>query len=64
MMDVILKPTDVQKMLRCSKYNAYKLFSQPGFPALQIGKEYYIKESDFNKWFDTYKGKNVKFELL
>lgn len=60
--DRILKPKDIQAIFQCSEYKAYKLFDQQDFPALKIGREYYIKESDLNEWFDTYKGS--EYELL
>lgn len=58
----ILKPKDVQEIFQLSQYKVYKLFDQQDFPALRIGREYYVKESDLNEWFDTYKGS--EYELL
>lgn len=54
--DRILKAKDLKKMFGCSDYKLYKILSQPDFPAVKIGRDYYVKESDFDKWFDTYKG--------
>ena len=46
--DRILKAKDLKKMFGCSDYKLYKILSQPDFPAVKIGRDYYVKESDLD----------------
>ncbi|MFR2774753.1 MAG: helix-turn-helix domain-containing protein [Anaerostipes sp.] len=57
--DNILKVKDVRKILGCSEYKVYKIFAQPDFPSVKIGREMYIKESDFTRWFNHNIGKEI-----
>lgn len=53
----ILKVEDIRKKMGIGRDRAYALMRSKGFPAMQMGKTYYITESNFYKWLDDYAGK-------
>lgn len=46
-------PTEVSRLLKVSKTEAYNIFHSDGFPSFRLGeKKLRVTESDFNKWLE------------
>lgn len=46
----ILKPKDIQKILRIGKNKTMDIFHRDDFPCYKIGKNFYIVEEHFTEW--------------
>ena len=57
----MLTAKDIKAIIGCSKNRAYELMHSRGFPSIQIGHRFYVKEEAFNNWIGTYTGR--KFML-
>ena len=55
----MLTPKDVSLLIGLGLNNTYKIFKLKGFPKFQIGKKFYVYESDLKKFFDEYKGSTI-----
>ena len=55
--DKILTATDLQKVFSCGKNRAYQLLHASGFPTLKICGRYYVKQSELDRWIETYTGR-------
>lgn len=42
--------SEIQKMLRIGKNQAYDLCKQEGFPSIKLGNGYRIPKSEFEEW--------------
>lgn len=54
-----LSVKDIQNYLGCSRNKAYSIVHSNGFPKIRIGKQFYIPESDFEKWINRNLDKKV-----
>lgn len=55
----IYNAKDVAEMLKCSKSQAYKIMHLNNFPSFTIGKRLFVTDTDFNKFIEHCKRKNV-----
>jgi len=46
----MLTPKEVSEIIGIGITNTYKLFKLKGFPKIQIGKKYFVNESDLNNF--------------
>lgn len=46
----LYKISDIQKIFSCSRGKAYGIIHLPGFPKLQIGRQFYVVPEEFMKW--------------
>lgn len=56
----LLDVSDVQNLLSIGRETTYKLMRNKAFPAVKIGKKYYVSLSHLAKWLDRYQGKEFK----
>ncbi|BER92715.1 helix-turn-helix domain-containing protein [Atrimonas thermophila] len=49
---VVLRPKDVQKILGIGKAKAYELFRRHDFPAVKLGRSWYVSLKAFQKWLE------------
>lgn len=56
----MLTVKDIQKLLGCGRGKAYQIVSSNTLPKLKIGKQFYIPESEYNKWVQ----RNLNREIL
>lgn len=59
LVDRILKVKDIQENLGISKSRAYELINMRGFPKIQIGRRYYIPESEYKEWISDHLKRKV-----
>lgn len=53
----LLTCKDLQNVFHCGKDKAYQLMHSSGFPTIQVGGRYYVKQGDLNTWLNTYTGR-------
>ena len=41
---------DIQAVLGCGRSKAYRLVALPTFPKIRIGRTFYIRKDEFEKW--------------
>ena len=46
----MLTVKDVQKLIGCGRNKVYQIIASNTLPAIQIGKQYYIPQSEYEKW--------------
>lgn len=46
----MLTAKDIQELLGCGRNKVYQIINSGTIPKIQIGKQYYIPESEYNKW--------------
>ena len=54
-----IKVTNVADILGCSYKKASRIVKLPGFPAMKIGKIYYIDEDKFYNWCEENLGTSL-----
>lgn len=55
--DRLLSAKDLQQILQCGKNRVYELIHSSGFPTIQIGSRFYVKQSALDHWLDLYTGR-------
>lgn len=58
-MEKILTRKDLLEILPFGRDKVNRLLKTGTIPTIKIGRDYIIKESDFNEWMDEYKGKEI-----
>lgn len=53
----LLTSRDIQDILDMGKNQAYALMHSAGFPTITIGKKMYVTQIKFEKWLETYTGR-------
>ncbi len=48
----LLKATDVARVLRCSRAQAYRLFARPDFPSMRVSGTLYVYSRDLHRWLN------------
>lgn len=46
----MLTVKDIQKLIGCGRNKAYQIIASNTLPAIKIGKQYYIPQSEYDKW--------------
>lgn len=54
-----LTPKDIQERMKLSQTTVWRLMNVKGFPAIRIGKNIRIRESDFEKFLETYDSNKI-----
>lgn len=47
---VLYTAVDLQRIFGISKDSAYRLFRTSGFPTFRVGRRYYVRRVDLEKW--------------
>ena len=55
---LVLKHSDISKIMGISKNSTYSLMQQKGFPAYRVGKQIRVNKDDFIKWLGEQKNQN------
>lgn len=56
---VMYNTNEVKNIFKCGKKQVYELFHTKGFPALQIGRKFYVEQSALKKWIEQNTGRVV-----
>lgn len=59
-MQKMLTPKDIQTLFGLSRTKVYQLIEAKGFPKIKIGRQYYIPETDLERWVEKNKGNNIQ----
>lgn len=49
---LVLAVSDVAEILRIGRNSAYDLFHQPGFPGLQVGRNFRVARDALRRWLE------------
>lgn len=55
---LVLKHSDISKIMGISKNSTYSLMQQKDFPAYRVGKQIRVNKDDFIKWLNEQKNQN------
>ena len=55
-MQKMLTIKDAQAIFGCGQNKIYQIIGIKGFPKIKIGKQYYIPETDLERWVEKNKG--------
>ena len=58
--DTILTVKEVQGILNCGKRQAYELMHIPGFPAMKLGRKYFISAKALDRWLQKNMGRTIR----
>ena len=59
-MTKMLTAKELQDIFKCGHNKVYEIIGIKGFPAVKIGKQYYISEDDLKKWIEKNKGNEIE----
>lgn len=59
-LDKMLTAKDIQKLLGCGKNKVYQILGSNTLPKIKIGKQYYVPQSEYDKWVS----RNLNKEIL
>lgn len=57
--DTLLTPKDIQAIFGCGKRQVYELLRIPGFPAMKLGRKYFISAKSLESWIQKNAGKTI-----
>lgn len=43
---------DIQSIMGCGKTKLYELLTNKTFPAIKIGRQFYVPKAEFDKWVE------------
>ena len=46
----MLTVKDIQELIGCGRNKIYQIIASNTLPAIQIGKQYYIPQTEYEKW--------------
>ena len=56
----MLTAKDIQQLLGCRRNKVYQILNTNTLPKIKIGKQYYVPQSEYNKWVN----RNLQKEIL
>lgn len=56
----MLTAKDIQQLLGCGRNKVYQILNTNTLPKIKIGKQYYVPQSEYNKWVN----RNLQKEIL
>lgn len=59
-LEKMLSVKDIQKLLGCGRNKVYQIIATKTLPAIQIGKQYYVPQTEYEKWIS----RNLQRQIL
>ena len=57
---IVLSTEEVAELFQTSAKTVYRMFAQPDFPGLKIGKKLMVRIDRFYEWTDKQSGSHLK----